>query len=78
MMAEKLAERQAVYERELGQISYERLTLARNIEAGQKRLAEIDKRAQALEEALRENRYAQNDLKTQTAINGAKEGDTHA
>ncbi len=77
MMAEQLVKRQDVYERELGQISYERLTLARDIERKQQRIAEIDRRAMALEEAIHENRAAQNDLKTQSAIDDAK-GEPHA
>lgn len=78
MMEEQLAKRKAAYESELGQICYERYQLAREIEVKKFRIDLIDRRAQALEDALRENAAARNDLKTQQAIDKAKEGEQNA
>jgi prefoldin subunit 5 len=78
MMEEALLKRKTAHEGELGQLCYERMHLARDIDRAQARIEAIDARALALEAAVQEVNAALTTLKTQAAIDSAKEGEPHA
>lgn len=68
MLTEQNAQRHAILEKELSQLSYRHLLLVRELEA-------IDKHITELEGAIRENEATRRDLQTQASIDAAKAAD---
>ena len=72
MLEESRAKRQAAIEIQMGDLSYERFRLGREIAAQEARIIEIDDALAALEGALKESESVRKDIDTSTVIEEAK------
>ena len=68
MLEEARQKRQNRLEAEIGTLAYEHYRLSREIDARQKRLAEVDRLIAEREGALRESEQARKDIATEAAI----------
>jgi len=72
MLEENRRQRNGIYRQELGDLAYERYRLLQQVEACQRRMAEIDKIISKWEGALSESEQGRRDIETEDKINEAK------
>ena len=72
MLEPERLKRQSRIEAEAGALAYERYQLGRQIEACQKRIADIDRTLAEREGALKESEQTRRDIESQAAIEKAK------